>query len=121
MAAEWEVRGYPTLPPGKLLDKEEREGRHSRIVSEMLISPTVTVLNEQANFLDWRLISVFRSYLTIYNKRLYEQRHPSVQFMHSNQCTVLDLCIVKAIPLQGWTGPESSKRVRLPDFKTIDT
>jgi hypothetical protein len=27
----------------------------------------------------------------------------------------------KAIPLQLWTGPEGSKRLRLPDFKTIGT
>jgi hypothetical protein len=27
----------------------------------------------------------------------------------------------KAIPLQGWTGPEGSIRLRLPDFKTIST
>jgi len=27
----------------------------------------------------------------------------------------------KAIPLQAWTGPEGSKRLRLPDFKTIGT
>jgi hypothetical protein len=27
----------------------------------------------------------------------------------------------KAIPLQAWTGPEGSTRVRLPDFKTIGT
>jgi len=27
----------------------------------------------------------------------------------------------KAIPLQVWTGPEGSRRLRLPDFKTIDT
>jgi hypothetical protein len=26
---------------------------------------------------------------------------------------------VKAIPLQAWTGPEDSTRLRLPDFKTI--
>jgi hypothetical protein len=25
----------------------------------------------------------------------------------------------KAIPLQAWTGPEDSRRLRLPDFKTI--
>jgi len=25
----------------------------------------------------------------------------------------------KAIPLQAWTGPEGSRRVRRPDFKTI--
>jgi hypothetical protein len=27
----------------------------------------------------------------------------------------------KAIPLQAWTGPEGFRRLRLPDFKTIDT
>jgi hypothetical protein len=25
----------------------------------------------------------------------------------------------KAIPLQAWAGPEGSRRLRLPDFKTI--
>jgi len=28
---------------------------------------------------------------------------------------------VKAIPLQAWTGPEGSRRLRLPDFKKIGT
>ena len=27
----------------------------------------------------------------------------------------------KAIPLKAWTGPEGSKRLRLPDFKTLGT
>jgi hypothetical protein len=27
----------------------------------------------------------------------------------------------KAIPLQVWTGPEASRRLRLPDFKTVGT
>jgi hypothetical protein len=27
----------------------------------------------------------------------------------------------KAIPLKTWTGPEGSRRLRLPDFKPIDT
>jgi len=25
----------------------------------------------------------------------------------------------KAIPLQAWTGPEGSRKLKLPDFKTI--
>jgi len=29
--------------------------------------------------------------------------------------------IYKAVPLQAWTGPEGSRRMRLPDFKTIVT
>jgi len=36
-----------------------------------------------------------------------------------------DLKIVKvkgkAILIQAWTGPEGSRRLRFPDFKTIDT
>ena len=28
---------------------------------------------------------------------------------------------VKAIPLQAWIGPEGSRRLRRPDFKTIGT
>jgi hypothetical protein len=27
----------------------------------------------------------------------------------------------KAVPLQAWTGPEGSRRLRLPDFKTLGT
>jgi len=27
----------------------------------------------------------------------------------------------KAIPLKAWTGPEGSRRMRLPDFKTTGT
>jgi hypothetical protein len=27
----------------------------------------------------------------------------------------------KAIPLQAWTGPEGSRSLRIPDFKTIGT
>jgi len=27
----------------------------------------------------------------------------------------------KAVPLQAWTGPEDSTKLRLPDFKTMGT
>ena len=27
----------------------------------------------------------------------------------------------KAVPLQAWTSPEGSRRLRLPDFKTVGT
>ena len=30
-------------------------------------------------------------------------------------------CKGKAIPLQAWTDPEGSRRLRLPDFKTVGT
>jgi len=35
-----------------------------------------------------------------------------------NVCKVGD---GKAIPLQAWKGPEGSRRLRRPDFKTIST
>jgi hypothetical protein len=28
---------------------------------------------------------------------------------------------IKAIPLQAWTGPEGSRRLRIPDFKKFGT
>ena len=36
-------------------------------------------------------------------------------------CTVILLSKGKAIPLQAWTGPEGSRRLRIPDFKTVST
>jgi len=27
----------------------------------------------------------------------------------------------KAIPMKAWTGPDSSRRLRLPDLETVDT
>ena len=40
-------------------------------------------------------------------------------------CNTKYVCVtyfrVKTIPLQAWTGPEVSRRLRLPDFKTVVT
>jgi hypothetical protein len=40
-------------------------------------------------------------------------------------CVCVCVCVIyikgKTVPLQAWTGPESSRRLRLPDFKTIRT
>jgi hypothetical protein len=40
----------------------------------------------------------------------------------------VDVCLCKllckkgiAIPLHAWTGPEGSRRLRLPDFQTVGT
>jgi hypothetical protein len=37
------------------------------------------------------------------------------------ELTPYNLVKVKVIPLQVWTGPEDSRSLRLPDFKTIGT
>jgi hypothetical protein len=51
-------------------------------------------------------------------------------YMYNVYCNVLSTCNKskvrgimkgKAIPLQAWTVPEGSRRLRLPDFKTIGT
>jgi len=44
-------------------------------------------------------------------------------YIKSNSCTICVFVniIGKAIPLQAWTGPEGSRSLRLPDFKTIGT
>jgi hypothetical protein len=42
-------------------------------------------------------------------------------FISQNTYNEINLEMVKAIPLQALTGPEGSRRLRLPDFKTIGT
>jgi hypothetical protein len=41
--------------------------------------------------------------------------------MWVKDCDVAKYSKGKVIPLQAWTDPEGSRRVRLPDFKTIGT
>jgi hypothetical protein len=47
-------------------------------------------------------------------------RTPTQEPAENNASTVLRYK-GKAIPLQAWIGLESSRRLRLPDFKTIST
>jgi hypothetical protein len=48
--------------------------------------------------------------------RKYRISEPHTLFL-----TVFLVSKGKAIPLEAWTGPEGSRRLRLPDFKTIGT
>ena len=38
-------------------------------------------------------------------------------------CVIVQLCIYKgkAIPLEAWVGPDGSRRMKAPDFKTVGT
>jgi len=46
----------------------------------------------------------------------------TVSFPHNLiKGTILGRKVIKAIPLQAWTGPKGFRRLRLPDFKTIGT
>ena len=57
-----------------------------------------------------------------YTKQFIEQLHPNITLnvvnvlQHTNTASE-----GKTIPLQAWTGPEGSRRLRLPDFKTVGT
>jgi len=61
-----------------------------------------------------KLVKPFVSTWDVLNVLAY-MRHPTMKItnkMHYKS---------KAIPLQAWTGLEGSRRLRLPDFKTIGT
>jgi len=48
-----------------------------------------------------------------------------MEYKHPNVVRYVTLLIILtkkvAIPLQAWTGPGGSRRLRLPDFKTVGT
>jgi hypothetical protein len=52
-----------------------------------------------------------------------EQRHLDAIFREDFNSGLFDYKMYKgkAIPLQTWTGPEGSRRLRLPDIKTVST
>jgi hypothetical protein len=45
----------------------------------------------------------------------------SSQINKTDSTTIYNSSKGKAIPLQVWTGPEGSRRLRIPDCKTITT
>jgi len=60
----------------------------------------------------------------IRNRKEYVESHSvwtTVTRFNKNRYTKSKSRKGKAIPLQVWTGPEVSRRLRLPDFKTIGT
>ena len=54
----------------------------------------------------------------------FEKSHSSFALQQEISYLQAKVCLKgkgKAIPLQAWTGPEGSRRLRLPDFKAIGT
>ena len=51
----------------------------------------------------------------------WHEHHAPIEFQTKYLIHVYDHRKDKAIPLQAWTHPQGSRRLRLPDFKTIDT
>ena len=46
-------------------------------------------------------------------------KYLNLNILYIKDCVYRDKCKGKGNPLQPWTGPEGSRRLRLPDFKTI--
>jgi len=54
-------------------------------------------------------------------KNYYSDQGFSNFFAYFSHNTRHEYAPVEAIPLQAWTGPEGSRRLRLTDFKIIGT
>jgi len=85
------------------------------------------------------IVAAMKTFLVISDKHNAALIHSAGKVMHRNgsQNSILHARLTmeiqtseevmvevkkgKAIPLQTWTGPEGSRRLRLPDFKTICT
>jgi hypothetical protein len=88
------------------------------------------MLNSKANLLRIILSFVFvfngLCHLTLVSSRLtlknyYLDQGFSKYFAYLSHNTRHAYAPVEAIPLQAWTGPEGSRRLRLTDFKIIGT
>jgi len=76
------------------------------------VKTLVTTTPTNAQFYNY----VFLPFLSYYVFR--HSHYPQAAYTKiSLKPTVKD----KAIPLQVWTGPEGSRRLRIPDFKTVGT
>ena len=58
-------------------------------------------------------------YFPTFGKKYRKNRRKCLQNIEWMSCSKLHKG--KAIPLQAWTGPEGSRRLRFPDFKTVNT
>jgi hypothetical protein len=57
-----------------------------------------------------------------YNTKTMGYQPTARQLYYAARGNICKLCKKgKAIPLQAWTGPECSRQLRLPDFKTFGT
>jgi len=54
-------------------------------------------------------------------RRIYGPKYENGERKSRTNRELEEMSKGKAIPLQAWTGPEGSRKLRLPDFKTIGT
>jgi len=56
--------------------------------------------------------------LNIYKTRVIGFYRKMYEINYNNQIGLRDMCKGKAVPLQAWSGPEDSRKLRFPDFVT---
>ena len=66
---------------------------------------------------NWLIICLSTSWCLYTNQDFHSER----QAIQEDANSTLYVCKGKAIPVQVWTGPEGSRMLRLPGFKTIGT
>ena len=132
MSMSDQPHALPALPSGKEPHKltEERPGWNPE---------TVLVFTKRDKSLGSDVIRTqdrpSRSLATILTPSRFKYTNPRVQLqkrqagraakkftllaLYKSVLTFLNLSKGKVIPLQDWTGPEGSRRLRLTDFKTI--
>ena len=74
------------------------------------------------NFTSLPKEGVLRTFIALLKiRRLRPGLNPRTWVSEASTLTLHCKVKVKAIQLQAWTGPEGSRSLRFPDFKTIDT
>ena len=58
------------------------------------------------------LLCIINQFIEVNLKNGFRIKHFIVQLMHTNYK------ILKSVPLQTWSGPECSRKLRFPDFMT---
>jgi len=117
-AAEWAsswINHYLCLKCQKLL--------HSAAAADNSDNVTVEGCERRVSlthYCDWRARSNFVGSGKAYCAHDYCIAAHECQHQHPPPI-VTDWASTKAIPVRAWTGPEVSRRLRLPDFKTVGT
>jgi hypothetical protein len=112
---------YGLNEAGDQCDNEETYNHESRTPYISLVTALFTVFAQQGpEHLTWGLLRVCAACPTPRLNLNFELR-PSWNNIHDTFPTGTARDKVKVIPLQAWTAPEGSRRLRLPDFKTVGT
>ena len=90
-------------------------------VSHALPSSSLLIISPKQYYCEEYKIGVFITQFSPASHYLLLGPHIFLSTLFSNTLNKTSSLHVKAIPLQAWTGPEGSRRLRLPDFKIIGT